>query len=48
MKKLLLLIGNEDTKEFEATNLGPSCPLFAYKDIKRNTKWLCKSIRPTK
>ena len=29
---------NEDTKEFEATNLGPSCPLFAYKDIKRNTK----------
>ena len=38
MKKLLLLVGNEDTKEFEATNLGPSCPLFAYKDIKRNTK----------
>jgi hypothetical protein len=33
MKKLLLLVGNnEDTKEFEATNLGPSCPLFAYNE----------------
>ena len=32
MKKLFLLVGNEDTKEFEATNLGPSCPLFAYNE----------------
>ena len=32
MKKLLLLVGNEDTKECEATNLGPSCPLFAYNE----------------
>ena len=23
---------NEDTKEFEATNLGPSCPLFPYNE----------------
>ena len=26
---------NEDIKEFEATNLGPSCPLFPYKDFKK-------------
>jgi len=28
-EKLFLLIGNEDTKEFEETNFGPSGSLFA-------------------